>query len=136
MAPIKNAYATIYEKVEKILENLKQHCLILIDLGIMQSLEEQKPLDDLIQLCNLVQQSKMCSVVIGFSSGAGTVTSYNQRHLQPFLLTITSMRHCLFHSISTSEAKEYLNKRNNISYNCRINHEIQSYADVGIATEY
>ena len=32
--------------------------------------------------------------------------------MQPFLLTITAKRHCLFHSFSSSEAKEYLNKRN------------------------
>ena len=71
---------TPYEKLEEILEDLykKKHCTVVIDLGIMQfaTNEEQKPLDDLIYLCNLVQNSKVCSVVISLSSGAGTSLSF------------------------------------------------------------
>ena len=60
------------EKILAHLEKKKQQCTVLIDIGIVQftTSEEQKPLEDLLSLCNLVQTSKVCSVIIAVSSGA------------------------------------------------------------------
>ena len=57
------------------------------------------------------RNSRVCSVAISVSSGAGTSLTFAQRSIQPFLMSLIAKRQCLFKSFTATEALNYINQR-------------------------